>query len=154
MVYRSHGSGCSGGCPWEGSILATILVVDDYAEVRTVLGLTLQRRGWEIVPAGGGEEAVQRAQELVPDLVVMDVFMPGMSGLEVCRKLRQHKATQSVPIILITAHGDRVSVDIAREAGATALVTKPFSPRDLIAQVDCLLQQEGGPGNGRESGAS
>ncbi len=88
----------------------------------------------------------------MPDLVILDIHMPDMSGLDVCRKLREQEATRSTPILLITAHTATVAPESAKEAGATGFIKKPFSPRDLIEQVDSLLSSDGGCDDGGNLG--
>lgn len=116
-----------------------ILVVDDDAQTVTLVGLALQREGYDIVPAHSGEEALQKAIQLAPALVILDVMMPGISGLEVCHRLRENPTTATTPILLFSAKAgidDRLA---GFEAGADGYVTKPVHPKELVSRVQGLL---------------
>ncbi len=117
----------------------TILVVDDEATIVEVVELYLRREGFEVVTAGNGEEALQKVEQHAPALVVLDLMLPKLSGLEVCRKLR---ATSDLPpIIMLTARGDETDRVVGLEVGADDYVTKPFLPRELVARVKAVLRR-------------
>jgi DNA-binding response OmpR family regulator len=118
---------------------AKILVVED--EPNMVVGLrdNFEFEGYEVITASDGVEGLQRALEESPDLVVLDVMMPRMSGLEVCKQLRAKRA--SLPIIMLTARGQEVDKVVGLELGADDYVTKPFSIRELLARVKAVLRR-------------
>ena len=113
-----------------------ILVVDDQPANLRVVGTLLQRHGYEIQPAATGHEALALAQAQVPDLMLLDMMMPGMDGFELLRQLRTHAALQAVPVIFLTAAQDRELLLRAFDAGAVDYVTKPFIPEELLARVN------------------
>src|SRR5919197_6656729 len=120
----------------------TILLVDDEDSVQKLLAYPLQRDGYEVLPARDGEEALRRFEQEQVDLVVLDLMLPRLDGLEVCRRLR---AQSSVPIIMLTARGDEVDKVLGLELGADDYITKPFSIRELQSRVRALLRREGAP---------
>jgi DNA-binding response OmpR family regulator len=118
--------------------LARVLVVDDDPTVREVVVSYLRAHRHEVVEAGDGEEALRCMHEQPADLVVLDLMLPGIDGLEVCRRLR---LTGEVPIIMLTALGDETDRVAGLERGADDYVTKPFSPRELALRVDSVLRR-------------
>src|SRR6201993_5421044 len=116
---------------------ARILIVED--EPKMVAGLrdNFEFEGYQVITAGDGVEGLQKALDESPDLVVLDVMMPRMSGLEVCKQLRAKRA--SLPIIMLTARGQEVDKVVGLELGADDYVTKPFSIRELLARVRAIL---------------
>jgi DNA-binding response OmpR family regulator len=117
---------------------STILLVDDEESVRKVLTFPLERDGFRVVQAADGEEALQRFGESGPDLVVLDIMLPKLDGLEVCKRLR---ATSQVPIIMLTARDDELDKVIGLELGADDYITKPFSIREFRSRVRALLRR-------------
>ncbi|WP_306328352.1 response regulator transcription factor [Streptomyces venezuelae] len=117
---------------------ARILVVDDDPTVAEVVTGYLERAGCAVEHAADGPEALRRAAERWPDLVVLDLMLPGLDGLEVCRRLR---ATGPVPVIMLTARGDQEDRITGLEVGADDYVTKPFSPRELVLRVESVLRR-------------
>jgi DNA-binding response OmpR family regulator len=117
---------------------STILLVDDEEAVRKVLSFPLERDGYTVVQAGDGEEALQRFDDGRIDLVVLDIMLPRLDGLEVCRRLR---ATSSVPIIMLTARDDELDKVVGLELGADDYITKPFSIREFRSRVRALLRR-------------
>ena len=118
----------------------TILLVDDEDAVRKVLAFPLEKDGYEVVQAADGEEALQRFADREVDLVVLDIMLPRLDGLEVCRRLR---ATSNVPIIMLTARDDELDKVIGLELGADDYITKPFSIREFRSRVRALLRRPG-----------
>jgi len=118
-----------------------ILIVDDDDEVRETIRAHLERCGFVVREATGGEDAVQRVFEHMPALVVMDVTLRDTSGLQVCRRLRATEATRALPIIMLTARKSEVDRVVGLELGADDYVTKPFSPKELVARVRALLRR-------------
>ena len=115
-----------------------VLVVDDEQTVTEVVERYLRREGYDVALAADGAEALQIAQEWAPDLVVLDLMLPEMDGLEVCRELRRE--TQ-VPIIMLTARGEETDRVVGLELGADDYMVKPFSPRELVARVKSVLRR-------------
>ncbi len=120
--------------------MAHVLVVDDDHTVREVVVSYLRAGGHDVVEADEGEAALAAYRETRPDLVVLDLMLPGIDGLEVCRRLR---ATDDVPVIMLTALGGETDRVIGLEHGADDYVTKPFSPRELVLRVDSVLRRAG-----------
>ncbi len=121
---------------------ATILLVDDEEAIQTLLTYPLQRDGYRVVQARNGEEALARFAETRFDLVVLDIMLPRVDGLEVCRRLR---ATSSVPIIMLTARDDELDKVLGLELGADDYITKPFSIREFRSRVRALLRRAATP---------
>ncbi len=117
---------------------AKILVVDDEPIVTEVVGRYLGREGFEVTIAADGEEALALAQQWLPDLIVLDLMLPGVDGLEVCRTLRKESR---VPIVMLTARGEEVDRIVGLELGADDYVVKPFSPRELVARIKAVLRR-------------
>jgi DNA-binding response OmpR family regulator len=117
-----------------------ILLVDDEQPIQTLLSFPLQRDGYEVVQASDGREALSRFSEQQFDLVVLDVMMPRMDGLEVCRRLR---ARSSVPIIMLTAKSEEIDKVLGLELGADDYITKPFSMREFRSRVKAALRRAG-----------
>jgi DNA-binding response OmpR family regulator len=118
-----------------------ILLVDDEQPIQTLLSFPLQRDGYEVVHAGDGREALARFSEQVFDLVVLDVMLPRMDGLEVCRRLRAKGET--VPIIMLTAKSEEIDKVLGLELGADDYITKPFSMREFRSRVKAALRRSG-----------
>jgi DNA-binding response OmpR family regulator len=116
-----------------------ILVVDDEPTVREMVGLNLRADGYDVVFAGDGNEALRVARDTEPDLVVLDVMLPGRDGFDVCRKLR---AESAVPILLLSARGEEIDRVIGLEIGADDYLTKPFAMRELVARVRAMLRRQ------------
>jgi DNA-binding response OmpR family regulator len=117
-----------------------ILLVDDEQPIQTLLSFPLQRDGYDVVQASDGREALSRFDEQTFDLVVLDVMMPRMDGLEVCRRLR---ARSSVPIIMLTAKSEEIDKVLGLELGADDYITKPFSMREFRSRVKAALRRAG-----------
>lgn len=115
-----------------------VLVVDDDVMVRDVVGRYLGRAGYTVTVAGDGEEALRAAESRPPDLVVLDLMLPGLPGLEVCRRLR---AAGPVPVVMLTALGEEEDRIAGLELGADDYITKPFSPRELVLRVASVLRR-------------
>ncbi len=119
----------------------SILVVDDEPDIRRLVVLHLEREGFRCRTAGTGPGALREAKAAVPDLVVLDLMLPGLDGLEVCRRLRSEASTAGVPIIMLTAKADEVDRVVGLEVGADDYVVKPFSPKELVARVRAVLRR-------------
>jgi DNA-binding response OmpR family regulator len=119
-----------------------VLVVEDDATVAEVVVRYLEREGFEVESVGDGNQALERAGSSLPDLVVLDLMLPGLDGLEVCRRLR---AVAPIPVIMLTARGEESDRVLGLELGADDYVSKPFSPRELTARVKSVLRRAQGP---------
>jgi two-component system, OmpR family, phosphate regulon response regulator PhoB len=118
-----------------------ILVVEDELPLQKLLAYNLEAAGFEVAQAYDGEEAVALIEERQPDLVLLDWMLPQLSGLEVCRRLRRRPGTAHLPIIMLTARGEESDRIRGLETGADDYVTKPFSPRELVARVGAVLRR-------------
>ena len=116
----------------------TILVVDDEKNIVQLARLYLNKEGFRVEAAYDGAQALEKAKILRPDLIILDIMMPEMDGLSVCKELRK---TSNVPIIILTARGDDVDRIVGLELGADDYVTKPFNPRELVARVKAVLRR-------------
>ncbi|SDC41518.1 response regulator transcription factor [Shouchella lonarensis] len=115
-----------------------ILVVDDEGRIRRLLKMYLEREGYDVVDASNGEDALTEALNGAYDLILLDVMMPGMDGIEVCRTLRKTKAT---PVMMLTAKGEEANRVQGFEVGADDYIVKPFSPREVVLRVKALLRR-------------
>lgn len=119
----------------------TILVADDEADVLSLISTSLIGAGFEVSPALDGSEALTKARSDRPALIVLDIMMPNLSGLEVCKQLKRDNHTQHIPIILLTAKAGEIDRVLGFELGADDYVTKPFSPRELVLRVQSILRR-------------
>jgi phosphate regulon transcriptional regulator PhoB len=118
-----------------------ILVVEDEADIRELLRYSLVQEGYAVEEAGDGAEALDRVMRRAPDLVMLDLMLPRMSGLELCRRLRANPETARLPVIVVTAKSAEVDRVLGLEMGADDYVVKPFSPREVVARVKALLRR-------------
>jgi len=116
-----------------------ILIVDDEPNIVVSLEYLMKREGFETAVAADGEDALRAVAEGAPDLVVLDVMLPKMNGFEVCRRIRAEERWRGIKVLMLTAKGRDTEVEKGLGLGADAYVTKPFSTRDLVAQVHALL---------------
>jgi two-component system alkaline phosphatase synthesis response regulator PhoP len=121
---------------------AHILVVDDEPDLLELVHYTLTRASYQVVCVKSGEEAMAQVRSQPPDLVVLDVLLPGLDGLEICRLLKQDPRTASLPIIMLTARSEEADIVAGLELGADDYLTKPFSPRVLMARVKAVLRRK------------
>lgn len=126
------------------SMSETILVVDDEKKIIDLARMYLEQDGYQVIDATDGLSARRQILEDAPNLVVLDLMLPGMDGLEVCRKVR---AESDVPIIMLTARGDDIDKIVGLELGADDYLTKPFNPRELVARVKAILRRTDRAGN-------
>jgi len=119
----------------------TILIVDDEPSICTLLAFNLDKSGYHTVEADNGYTALELASTAKPDLIILDVMLPGIDGIEVCRVLKGQQHTAGIPIIMLTAKNDEVDKIIGLELGADDYMTKPFSPRELVARVKAVLRR-------------
>jgi two-component system phosphate regulon response regulator PhoB len=120
---------------------AKILVVEDEPAIQTLIAVNLKRAGHEVMAALDAESAQNHINAALPDLILLDWMLPGMSGLELARRLRGDARTRKVPIIMLTARGDERDKVQGLETGADDYVTKPFSPRELLARIQAVLRR-------------
>jgi DNA-binding response OmpR family regulator len=119
--------------------MAKILVAEDERDIRDLLTFTLNYAGHEVVSVANGEEAVEAALREMPDMILMDVRMPKMTGYEACQKIKLNKAIQHIPIVFLSAKGQEAEIRTGLDAGATEYLLKPFAPMELTARVHELL---------------
>jgi two-component system phosphate regulon response regulator PhoB len=117
-----------------------ILVVDDEPDAVELVEFNLKSNGFDVVSAADGEEAIEKARALLPDLIILDIMLPEVDGTEVCKILRRDQRTQGIPIIMLTAKAAEIDRVLGLELGADDYVTKPFSPRELVLRVKKLLR--------------
>lgn len=123
----------------------TILVVDDEEDILELVRYNLQREGYQVETAVSGEKALKLARQQPPELIVLDLMLPGMDGLDVARHLKNDARCRQVPIVMLTAKGEEADVVTGLELGAEDYVTKPFSPRILVARIKAVLRRRHEP---------
>lgn len=124
--------------------MSRVLVVDDDAVIRDLLQVNLQLEGYEVSLAVDGAEALAQVARSHPDLILLDVMMPGVDGWDVAQQLKADQATAHIPVVFLTARAMRADVQRGHDIGVEGYVTKPFDPEDLLALVDRLLRQAAG----------
>lgn len=120
-----------------------ILVADDEADVLNLVSTNLQNAGYNVIKAQDGASALSKARTSHPMLIVLDLMLPGMSGLEVCKSLKGEPATAQIPIIILTAKAEEIDRILGLELGADDYITKPFSPRELVLRVKSVVRRAG-----------
>ncbi len=118
-----------------------ILVVEDEADIRELVRHHLERDGYRVDIASDGESALEQINSVAPDLIVLDLMLPGLSGLDICRSLQRNTATSAIPVIIVSAREEESDIVAGLELGADDYVTKPFSPRVLLARVKAVLRR-------------
>ena len=118
-----------------------ILIVDDEEDVLELVQYNLDRSGYYIETATSGEQALMHTKKRIPDLIILDLMLPGIDGLEVCKQLKSNVKTEGIPIIMLTAKGEEADIVTGLELGADDYVTKPFSPKVLVARIRRLLHR-------------
>jgi phosphate regulon transcriptional regulator PhoB len=121
--------------------LPRVLVVEDEDDIRALVRYNLEQEGFGVEDARDGAEGYESIRQRMPEAVVLDLMLPGMSGLELCQKLRTESPTQSLPIIMLTAKSSEVDRVLGLEMGADDYVVKPFSPRELVARIRAVLRR-------------
>lgn len=122
-------------------MMPLILVVDDEEPIQELLRFNLENEGYRVSVAKDGPGALAMADKENPDLMVLDVMLPGMDGMEVCRRLRQNHRYRDLPVIMLTAKGEEIDKVLGLELGADDYMTKPFSPRELLARIKARLRR-------------
>ena len=124
--------------------MARILIAEDDSDLRLLVSLKLESAGHQVVSVADGSSAAHQCRVMRPDLVILDLMMPGMSGLEVCRFIRSDPELMNTPVILLTARAQAADIAAGKDAGVDEYLTKPFSPRELAGRVDSLLLRVAG----------
>jgi two-component system phosphate regulon response regulator PhoB len=119
-----------------------VLVVDDEPDLLELIHYNLTKAGYDVASVLSGEEALAHVRASLPDLIVLDVLLPGLDGLEVCKALRRNPTTASIPIVMLTARSEDADVVAGLELGADDYLTKPFSPRVLLARIKAVLRRQ------------
>lgn len=120
----------------------SILIVDDEEDILELVRYNLQKEGYSVICSANGEDALSKARNKVPDLVVLDLMLPGLDGLEICKLLKADPKTSQIPIIMLTAKGEEADVITGLEVGADDYIAKPFSPKVLVARVRTALRRK------------
>jgi DNA-binding response OmpR family regulator len=121
--------------------MAKILIADDERDIRDLIAFTLQFAGHEVIVTTNGEEAWHTAQTALPDLILLDVRMPRMTGYEACTQIKADEKTRHIPVIFLSAKGQDAEVQTGFDAGASEYILKPFAPDQLIERVSALLKK-------------
>ena len=119
--------------------MAKILIAEDEKDIRELIVFSLQFAGFEVVPAVDGQDAVEKAQEVEPDLIMMDVRMPRMTGYEACAKMKTIDAIKDIPVVILSAKGQESEIQTGLNAGAYEYILKPFAPDELIQRVKDII---------------
>jgi two-component system, OmpR family, alkaline phosphatase synthesis response regulator PhoP len=122
----------------------TILIIEDEVDIQEMLSFNLRNEGFRVLCSTSGEEGLQKVEERKPNIVLLDLMLPGINGLEVCRRIRRQPELDSTKVIMLTAKSEEVDVVSGLELGADDYVTKPFSNRILLARINTLLRRDGG----------
>ncbi len=125
----------------ESPMNTTVLVVEDDGDILRLLDHHLRGAGFEVLSSQDGYQALSLARQHTPQLILLDLMLPGLDGLEVCRQLKQSAATKGIPIIMLTARGEEIDRVVGLELGADDYVVKPFSPRELILRIRAILRR-------------
>jgi two-component system, OmpR family, alkaline phosphatase synthesis response regulator PhoP len=120
---------------------AKILVVDDEADILELVRYNLAKQQYRVIAVMSGEDALRNARDVNPDLILLDLMLPGIDGLDVCKILKSNQDTQAIPIIMLTAKGEEADIILGLELGADDYMTKPFSPRVLLARIKAVLKR-------------
>lgn len=123
--------------------MAKILVAEDERDIRDLISFTLRFAGHIVVTTNDGEEALERTIQEKPDLVILDVRMPRMTGYETCRRIKADKAVKDIPVVFLSAKGQESEVKAGMDAGAVEYILKPFSPDELNERVSAILSEVG-----------
>jgi DNA-binding response OmpR family regulator len=123
--------------------MAKILIAEDERDIRDLIAFTLQFAGHDVATTTNGEEALQKAVETIPDLILLDVRMPRMSGYEACEKIKANPATSHIPVVFLSAKGQESEVETGLAAGAVEYILKPFAPDQLNERVKEILARQG-----------
>jgi len=120
---------------------AKVLIIEDEADIQQLLSHHFQQAGFRTELSNNGAEGLKKAREKKPNLIILDLMLPGMNGLEVCRSLKNDAGTKSIPVIMLTAKGEEIDKVVGFELGADDYLTKPFSPRELLLRAKAVLRR-------------
>jgi len=149
-MMRANQRGSSAvGTPAARGAHGRVLVVEDEQDVAELIRYNLTREGYEVVVASNGADALKSARELLPEVILLDIMVPQLNGWEVCRRLKQEADTSAIPVIMVTGRVEEGDKVLGFELGADDYVTKPFSPRELVARIRAVVRR----GRPAESGA-
>ena len=125
----------------------TVLIVEDEPEIREMLNFSLTRAGFSVIEAATGEMALQRLDTDLPDILIVDWMLPGMSGVELAKRIRRDELTSALPLLMLKARSEETDVLKSFESGIDDYMSKPFSPKELVARIKALLRRSGAPEN-------
>ncbi|MAW43064.1 MAG: phosphate regulon transcriptional regulatory protein PhoB [Gammaproteobacteria bacterium TMED243] len=125
----------------------SVLIVEDEPEIREMLNFSLTRAGFTVIEAATGEMALQRLDTNLPDILIVDWMLPGMSGVELAKRIRRDELTSALPLLMLTARSEETDVLKSFESGIDDYMSKPFSPKELVARIKALLRRSGAPEN-------
>lgn len=128
-----------------------VLIIEDEADIQQLLSFHFQQGGFRVEVCGNGAEGLKKARERKPDLIILDLMLPGMDGLEVCRALKGAGDTKAIPVIMLTAKGEEIDKVVGFELGADDYLTKPFSPRELLLRAKAVLRRTQKAAGGEET---
>ncbi len=120
---------------------STILIIEDEEDIRELVKYNLQRDGFTVLEAESGEKGLTMVERTPPDLILLDLMLPGKDGLDICRTLKRNESTQNIPVVMMTARGEESDIVMGLELGAEDYVVKPFSPKVLCARVKAVLRR-------------
>ena len=125
----------------------SVLIVEDEPEIREMLNFSLTRAGFSVIEAATGEMALQRLDSHLPNILIVDWMLPGMSGVELAKRIRRDELTSALPLLMLTARSEETDVLKSFESGIDDYMSKPFSPKELVARIKALLRRSGAPEN-------
>ncbi|WKZ40299.1 MAG: response regulator [Anaerolineales bacterium] len=123
--------------------MARILIAEDEPDIRELVAFTLRFAGHEVVATSNGEDALQQASQMIPDIILMDVRMPKMTGYDACRAMKADPALMDIPVVFLSAKGQDAEIQAGLEAGAEEYLLKPFAPDQLVERVKAILSKFG-----------
>lgn len=121
--------------------IGKILIADDEPDIVRLLEFVLERKGFDVISAHSGEAVVGLAEEEMPDLILLDVLMPVVDGLEVCRRLKKNSKTRGIPVAMLSAKSQKTEIREGLEMGATEYICKPFDPKEIVAKVTEIIEE-------------
>lgn len=119
----------------------TVLIVEDEPDLREILRYNLEREGFKVIESEDGEAGLALLRKHLPNIVLLDIMLPGMDGVEICRSIKYDPQTRSIPVIMVTARGDESDIVLGLGVGADDYLIKPFSPRELVARIKAVLRR-------------
>lgn len=122
--------------------MQTILTIEDEEDILTLIRYNLIKSGFNVIEAGSGEDGLKKLHRKIPDLILLDIMLPGMDGIEFCKAIRHDKKGKNIPIIMLTAKGEEADIVKGLESGADDYIKKPFSPKVLIARINAVLRRK------------